>query len=235
MTKNYEDLMTKFIELRGLSNSTKKAYLSSMRKFVNYYDISPDKITLEQIRDYQHYLIKKKKLSGRTVNREMTAIKLYYIQILERYSYNEKIPRVKTKKSLPVILSQEEVFSMIDSLENIFWKAVIMVTYSAGLRQGEVRRLKVTDIDSKRMVIHVRNSKGGRSREALLSPAVLEQLRNYWRICRKNSVKSDYLFIPTKNSYDGELKKSLSHTALGYIVKKSAEIAGIKKKYILIV
>ena len=233
MTKTYEDLMIKLIELRGLSELTKVAYLASMRKFVKHHQKSPEKIDLEEIKEYQHYLLKQKNLSARSVNREMTAIKLYYTQILERYSYNEKIPRVKTKKSLPVILSEEEIFLMINSLKNIFWKAVIMVTYSAGLSQGEVRRLKVTDIDSKRMVIHIRNSKGGRSREALLSPIVLEQLRKYWRICRKNSVQSDYLFIPTKNSYDGQLKKSLSHTAIGYIVKKSAEIAGVKKKFIL--
>lgn len=233
MTKTYEDLMIKFIELRGFSELTKKAYLGSMRNFVKYHDICPDKINLEQILDYQHYLVKHKKLAGRTVNREMTAIKLYYIQILERRSYIDKIPTVKVKKTIPVTLSEKEIFSMINSLENVLWKSIIMLTYSAGLRQGEVRRLKTHDIDSKRMVIQVRDSKFGKSREALLSPAVLGQLRHYWRVCRKNSVKSDYLFIPTKNAYNGVLKKSLSHTALGYIVKRAAEIAGIKKKFIL--
>jgi site-specific recombinase XerD len=113
------------------------------------------------------------------------------------------------------------------------YKAVIMTTYSAGLRNTEVRNLKVHDIDSKRMVIHVRNGKGQRDRQALLSPLTLQCLRTYWRLCRVNNpVKSDWLFMPTKNSHGGELKNKFSHTALGYIFTTAAKAARIKKKSI---
>ena len=139
---------------------------------------------------------------------------------------------MKAKRKLPIVLTQEEVMSMINVVENIFWKALIMLMYSTGLRQGEVRKLKKGDIDSKRMVIHVRDGKGGKGRQALLSPKVLKCLRQYWRERRLNNpVESDYLFIPTKNSHSGKLAKKLSHTAVGYIVARVAKLAGIKKKF----
>ena len=124
---------------------------------------------------------------------------------------------------------------MIDSTHNVFWKAVIMTTYSSGLRNTEVRSLKVSDVDRKRMVLVVRNGKGGVDRHALLSPLTLKCLETYWRLFRLNSkAKSDYLFMPTKNSHSGNLDKCLSHTSLGYMIEKAAEFAGIKKKLLRI-
>jgi len=114
----------------------------------------------------------------------------------------------------------------------VFWKAVVMTLYSSGIRHAELRNLKACDIDSKRMVINIRNGKGGQDRQSLLSPLTLKCLRTYWRLFRKGSVHTDYLFTPSKNSYNGVLKKRLSHTAIGYIVSRVAEFAGIKKKSI---
>jgi integrase/recombinase XerD len=103
---------------------------------------------------------------------------------------------MKTPKLSPTILSIEEVNSMIDILHNFFWKVVIMTLYTTGMRQTELRNLKITDIGSKRMVVYIKNAKGTKDRQAVLSPELLHCLRTYWKICRTKSVKSGYLFIP---------------------------------------
>jgi integrase/recombinase XerD len=233
MSAQYRDRMIEEMELRGLDQDTKKAYLSSMLMFTQFYKKPPATIDVNDIKRYQLYLLKDKerKLAPNSVNRHLSAIKFFYRNVLGRHWYADALPRVKTKKVLPDILSEEEVGAMIDSTYNVFWKAVIMTTYSSGLRNTEVRNLKVTDIDRKRMILVVRDGKGGVDRHAILSPLTLKCLETYWRLFRLNhQTKSDYLFIPTKNSHDGELNKKLSHTSLGYMIEKAAEFAQIKKK-----
>ncbi len=242
MEKHLEKLIIE-IELKGLAKSTKAAYLRHIKRFLSYHDKNPQDMGLEEIKEYLHHLQhekasgRKTKLSPNSVNGASSAIAFFYRFVFNR-NYLGEIPRMKSAKKNPTILSYDEVKLMINGLQNVFWKAVIMTLYSAGLRQSELRNLKITDVDSKRMVLYIRNSKGAKDRQALLSPKVLECLRTYWqhyRIDRNREVKSNYLFIPNKNSYNGNLKKSLSHTAVGYIVKRAAEIAGIKKKFILTV
>ncbi len=119
---------------------------------------------------------------------------------------------------------------MVDVVHSALWRAVILTLYSAGLRQSELRNLEVKDIDSDRMVMQIRNAKGQKSRQALLSPVTLKALRTYWKIHRiGNDFKSEFLFTPTKNSHSGRKAKKLSHTAVGYMVKRAAELAGVKK------
>jgi integrase/recombinase XerD len=163
----------------------------------------------------------------------MTAIRQYYRYVLNRHWYRDSLPRVKTSRKMPIVLSESEVAKMIDSVHKVLYKAVLMTMYSAGLRNSEVRNLKATDIDSKRMVIHVRNGKGMRDRQALLSPLVLRCLRTYWRLYRlKSEVNSDWLFLATGNNKSGLVKTQLSHTAIGYIVTTASKAVGIKKKFI---
>jgi site-specific recombinase XerD len=211
--------MIEEMEIRGLDPDTKKAYLSSMVMFTQFYKKPPATLDVADIKKYQLYLLKdeKRQLAPNSVNRHLSAIKFFYRNVLGRHWYADALPRVKAKKTLPDILSEEEVAAMIDSTHNVFWKAVIMTTYSSGLRNTEVRSLKVSDV--------------GVDRHAILSPLTLKCLETYWRLFRLNHViKSDYLFVPTKNSHGGELRKCLSHTALGYIIERAAEFAGIKKK-----
>jgi len=236
MTAKHEDQIIELIESRGLAETTQISYLSKMRKFTKYHgNKSPEELDLDDIKSYQKHLIKSGKISPSSINNAMSALKFYYVQILERYDYDRKVPWMKTKKPIPVILSEEEISRVLDSSNNILWKAVLMVTYSAGLRNSEVRNLKITDVDSKRMVLYIRDSKYGISREALLSPITLACLRQYWKARRQNKIKSDYLFMPVKYNYDGKIKKKLSHTALSYMIKRSAKLAGVKKKFTLIV
>lgn len=241
--EKYLEKFVREIELRGLSTSTKRAYLRHVKRFLSYHKKDPQQIGLEEIKEFLHNLQQSNakgrttKLSPNSINGVVTGISFFYRHVLNR-NYSNELPRMKRGKHNPTILSYSEVKLMIDSLHNVFWKAVIMTLYSAGLRQSELRNLKITDIDSKRMVLYIRNAKGAKDRQAILTPRVLECLRSYWkqyRIDRNKDVKSDYLFIPNKNTYDGILKKSLSHTGVAYIVKRAAEIAGIKKKFILTV
>ena len=234
MSKRYRDEMIKEMDLRGIAECSKKAYLSSMEYFMEWRNVPPARLDLKDIKEFQHYLLTKRerKLSANSINRHLSGIRFFYRHVLGRHWYSDALPRIKTKKTLPVVLSENEVSKMIDSVHNVFWKAIIMTLYSSGIRQAELRNLKITDIDSKRMVLNIRHGKGGQDRQALLSPMTLSCLRTYWRLFRKNGVQSDYLFVPSKDSYNGKLKKRLSHTAIGYIVSRVAHYAGIKKKFI---
>jgi len=236
--ENYHQKMTRELEIRGLSPSTKQTYLRSMNKLIEFYKKDPKEITFEEIKKFLHNFKnenatgRKTKRAANSVNGAASGIMFFYKNVLNR-NYFGQMPRMKTLRKAPIILSRDEVNKMLNCLDNVLWKAVLMTLYSAGLRQSEIRNLKINDVDSSRMVLYIRNSKGGKDRQAILHPKVLDCLRSYWRqyrIERNSSVKSDYLFIPNKNSYNGEIKKKLSHTAIGYIVQRAAEIAGIKKK-----
>ena len=180
----------------------------------------------------QRHLVADRKMSPNSVNRMISAIRFFYKNILGRHWYDDALPRMRAPRRMPQVLSEAEVANMIKVVESPLHKAVLMLTYSAGLRQGEVRNLKVKDIDSDRMVIYIRDGKGGIDRQAQLTPMALTYLRRYWRALRlRNPITSDYLFMPKKNSHSGTHAKSLSHTAIGYMVRKSAELAGVKKKF----
>lgn len=233
MTVRLRDKMIEEMELRGLDVKTKSAYLRTMEIFLHHYKKPPAKLDVEDIKKYQLYLLKDdaRKLAPNSVNRHLSGIKFFYRNVLGRHWYADALPRVKTKRILPDILSEEEVAAMIDSTHSVFWKAVIMTTYSSGLRNAEIRNLKITDVDRKRMVLVVRDGKGGVDRHAVLSPLTLKCLETYWRLFRLgNKIKSEYLFIPSKSNRPGECQTKLSHTALGYFINKAVEFAGIKKK-----
>jgi len=236
----YQAKMAKEIDLRGLSLGTRKKYLSDFSRFLDYFQKDPKLVSLEEIKDFiifyksQNAIGKKTKRAANTVNGMTSVISFYYHHVLDK-NYYSLIPKMKKPKTLPTILSRDEIQLMISELKNVFWKAIIMTLYSTGMRQAELRNLKAHDIDSKRMVINIRKGKGNKDREVVLTQNLLDALRLYWSKHRALlKVDSDFLFIPTKNSHNGNLKKSLSSTAVGYIVKKSAQIAGIKKKLHLI-
>lgn len=233
MATRLRDRMIAEMQLRGLNEQSQKEYLDSMLKFIEFYKKPPAKLGVEDIKDYQLYLIKDRGLAPNSINRHLSAIRFFYRNVLGRHWYADALPRLKAPRNLPAVLSEEEVAAMINSTHKVFWKAVIMTLYSSGIRHRELRNLKINDIDSQRMCILIRRGKGGKDRQALLSPITLRCLRTYWRLNRIHcNVESDWLFIPTKNSHSGELKKKLSHTAIGYILKKAARLAGIKKKSI---
>jgi len=230
----YIDQLIEEIEARGLTPSTLRGYLTSIHKFLDFYpDQNPENLGLPEIKKFQRNLLKEKDAAPNTVNRHLSGVKFFYMNVLGRHEFGHLLPRVKTPRNIPIVLSENEVARMIDVVHSALWRAVILTTYSAGLRQSEVRNLEIKDVDSNRMVLQIRNAKGQKSRQALLSPVTLKALRTYWKIHRlNNDFKSEFLFTPTKNSHSGKKAKKLSHTAIGYMVRRAAELAGVKKKLI---
>jgi integrase/recombinase XerD len=226
--KRFRDEM----ELRALSPRTMSSYERSLKKFFDFYEGRDGKsLCIPEIKAYQLDLVKKN-FSAHSINRHLTAVRVFYRWVHDRHHYDTtNMPRIRAPKKQPVILSRDEVRLMIDSVNKYFYKAVLMTLYSTGLRAAEVRGIKVTDIDRGRMVITVKQGKGKKDRQALLSPVTLEYLEEYWRRDRiPRSQKSDYLFMPSKNPKSYELNKHMPHTALGYIVGVAVKAAGIKKR-----
>ena len=119
------------------------------------------------------YLIKERKLDARTVGHHTAALRFFFCKTLKRAYPIEEVPYPKTPRRLPIILSQEEAIALIDSASNLFHRAMLMTLYSTGMRRAEMCSLKVEDIDSKRMLIHIRQGKGGKDRDVPLSPKLL--------------------------------------------------------------
>ena len=151
-----------------------------MERFVQFHKKSPDLLGVKDIKDYQFYLTKEKKLNPRSINRETSAVYFFYTKVLGKNWQRHLVPRMKTKDKLPVILSVDEIRKMISVTKNIKHKAMLMTLYSTGIRLSEVKRLRPNDIDSKRMVINIRDGKGGADRQAILSINLLNCLRKYW-------------------------------------------------------
>jgi len=169
------------MELRGYSPKTIKNYIYHVSGFVGFYKKSPSLLGETEIRQYLHHCITEKRLSEGTVNMGYSALKFFYIKVLNKPWNVEKLVRIKERRRLPVVLSPEEVKSIFDATENIKHKAILMTIYSAGLRVSEACNLKITDIDSKNMQIFIREGKGKKDRYTLLSKSNLEILREYWK------------------------------------------------------
>jgi len=176
---NFEDLRRGLI-LRKYSYQTVKSYLYYNKDFLSFVDKLPTDIDENDIKNYLLYIVEEKHSATSTLNQAINALKFYYGTMLKKkFIYEVKRPR-KDKK-LPIVLSQEEVAKILNSVDNIKHKTILMLVYSAGLRVGEVVKLRPEDIDSKRMLIFVRGAKGRKDRYTMLSKTALEVLREYWQ------------------------------------------------------
>ena len=176
---NFDDLKRELLS-RKYSYKTVKGYLYYNRDFLSFIKKEPADVQESDIKDYLLYLAEEKQSATSTLNQAINALKFYYGSMLKRkFIYEVKRPR-KDKK-LPIVLSKEEVAKIINSVDNLKHKAILMLVYSAGLRVGEVVKLRPEDIDSKRMFIHIRGSKGRKDRYTMLSETALDILRKYWR------------------------------------------------------
>jgi len=167
--------------LKGYSQRTIRTYVSLLASFARHYNCSPDLVTIDQIRDYLQVNITTGKRSKSWVNQLISAIKFLYCDVIKREWSPLDIPRPMRDKKLPVVLARPEVQKIIKAHKNIKHKAILMTTYSAGLRLSEVCHLKISDIDSSRMLIRVNHSKGNKDRYTLLSPVTLNMLRIYYK------------------------------------------------------
>ncbi|MBM4144839.1 MAG: integrase, partial [Nitrospira sp.] len=169
---------------------TQTKYLREVSNFAHYFKKSPEELGEEEVKKYLVHLLEDRKLSTGTYKNYVAGIKFLYRTTLNRGEVVEKIKYPKAKIKLPVVLDLSEVRTMLSVMENLKRRAVLTITYSAGLRVSETAHLKVTDIDSKRMMVRVRQGKGGKDRYPILSKATLECLREYWRAYRPK----DWLF-----------------------------------------
>lgn len=188
--------MKEDIQLRGLSENTTVSYMLNARIFLEYCNRSVEQLNEHDIRKFLVYLIKEKEVKPQTVNLYSAAIRFLFAVTLNRTLNYLQIPRQKKRKTLPEVLTREEVTSIIDSCLNIKHKAILMVAYSSGLRVSEVATLKMQHIDSKNMRLFVEDGKGGKDRYTLLSETCLDVLREYWKKYRPKHPEG-WLFLGT--------------------------------------
>src|SRR5260221_41988 len=172
------------MQLRNLTPATQKNYIHHVAALARYYQLSPEHLDLDDLRQYELYLLNERKLAAETINGYVSAIKFLYQVTLEMPWSDAVFPRVRRPRTLPVVLSQEEVVQFFDHIPSLKYRAILMSCYGAGLRVSEAVALKVSDIDSKRMLIRVEQGKGRKDRYAMLSPRLLEVLRFWWRASR---------------------------------------------------
>jgi integrase/recombinase XerD len=215
---NFQDLRRKLVS-RKYSYKTVKGYLYYNKDFLCFIKKEPDDVRENDIKDYLLYLAEEKQSATSTLNQAINALKFYYGAMLKK-KFLYEIKRPHKDKKLPIVLSKEEVAKILDSVDNLKHRALLMLVYSAGLRVGEVVRLKPEDIDSKRMLIYIKGAKGRKDRYTLLSEKTLDTLRAYWRKYKPEK----WLFGGAR---DG---RYLSVRSVQKIFVHACERAGIKKE-----
>jgi integrase/recombinase XerD len=175
--------MIEELQLRNLSPITKELYVSAVERFARYFHQSPERLGPEQVRDYLLHLMNDNNATANTLLFNRAALRFVYVSTLKQRWFDEAIARPKRRPALPPTLSVEEVTRILDHTRNLKHWTILATFYATALRCNELRHLRVPDLDSRRMVIHVREGKGGRARDIALSPVLLERLRVYfcWR------------------------------------------------------
>ncbi len=223
---NQEQVLQRMVEdirLRGLSPKTQRAYVSYARIFLEFCHGPVHDLDEKDIRRFLSYLIHQKKLSPRSVNVYSASIRFLFAVTLNRTLNYLQIPRQKERKTLPEVLTKEEVLSVLQSCRNIKHRAILMLIYSSGLRVSEAAALKIQHIDSKNMRVFVQAGKGGKDRYTLLSMACLRVLREYWKAYRPNHPEG-WLFPGTSQS------SHITSRGICYAFHKAVQKAQITKR-----
>lgn len=193
--------MLEELQRRNYSEATTRCYIRTVEDFSRHFNRPPDRLGPGHIREYQAELFQKRKLSPGTVTQRLAALRFFYIKTLKKAWSVAETPYPKKVLRLPTILSQEEVALLIDAALTPYHRIILMTLYATGVRRAELARLKVTDIDSKRMVIHVQGGKGRKDRDVMLSAKLLEALREHWRGLKRKP--STWLF-PGNRHHSGD-------------------------------
>src|SRR6202790_1659843 len=217
-------MMLDELQRLNFSQSTVRSYIYAVEDFARYFHRSPERLGPEHIRQYQAYLFRERKLSPGTIEGRTAALRFLFVKTLRRPYLPDHIPFPKRQRRLPSILDQQEVARLIDSAGNLMHRTMLMMLYATGLRRAELCHLKVCDIDSERMVIHVRQGKGGRDRDVLLPPKLLETLREYWRWMKPKT----YLFPGTVNNWRADVP--ITSKVVWKAVNEAGKRAGISKR-----
>lgn len=213
------ETMDSQLRLKAYSANTIEVYRGHVERFINFSNKQLLDLSHEDVRVYILFLLEGQASSHAYVNQAVSALKFFFVTILHNKNILDGLPRPKKQEKLPDILSQKEVLAIFKSVNNIKHKALLVLTYSAGLRVSEVVSLRVEDIDSNRMLIHVRQGKGRKDRYTLLSPIALEVLREYARKYRLNG----WLFP------GGPADTHIAERTAQRVFEVSRDRAGIKK------
>ena len=217
-------MMLEELQRRNYAETTINSYLRTVEEFSRRFNCSPDRLGPRHIREYQAELFQKRKFSPNTVAQRLAALRFFYTKTLKKLWSIEETPYPKKTLHMPTILSQEEVARLIDAARPPFHRTLLMALYATGLRRAELARLKVGDVDSKRLVIHVRGGKGRKDRDVMLSPKLLEALREHWRGLQRKP--SAWLF-PGNRWHTGNTP--IDTKVVWNACKEAAQRAGLQK------
>jgi site-specific recombinase XerD len=218
-------MMLEELQRRNYSENTTRSYIRTVEDFAQRFNLPPDRLGPQHIREYQAELFQKRKLSPNTVAIRLAALRFFYTKTLRKAWSIAETPYPKKALRMPPILSQEEVAQLIDAARTPGHHTLLMTLYATGIRNAELTRLKVSDIDSQRMVIHIQGGKGRRDRDVMLSLKLLDELRAHWhRLRRKPSV---WLF-PGNRNQSGD--QPIDTKTVWHACHKAAQQAGIQKK-----
>ena len=173
--------MLEDMHMRKLAKKTQEAYVRCVRSFATYLGRSPDTATVEDLRNFQLHLVDGGS-SPISLNATLTGLRFFFDITFDRRDLMARMQPVKVPRTLPVVLSAQEVSRLLAAASNLKHQAALSVAYGAGLRASEVVGLKVGDVDSQRMVLRVEQGKGRKDRYALLSPVLLQRLRVWWQL-----------------------------------------------------
>jgi site-specific recombinase XerD len=204
---------------RRFSEATQKDYVRNVRKFAAFLGRSPDTATSDDLRRFQLHMAQQQ-VSPWSINAAIAALRFFFTVTLERPDLVRPLRIVNEPRKAPVVLSQEEVARLLEAAPGLKYKAALSVAYGAGLRVSEVANLKVSDIDSERMTLRIEQGKGQRDRYVMLSPQLLELLRDWWRASRPQV----WLF-PGQNPINPMTPRQLNRA-----VHAAKDLAGISKR-----
>jgi integrase/recombinase XerD len=208
------------MRIRNYSERTIITYCSLLNHFLEYTRKEPSGINTTDLKNYLYYRLKKDNISVSTINQTISAWRMVYVYLLGKEWEGCRITRPKRDKKLPVVLSQQEARLLVHSPRNIKHRAMLQLMYSTGIRRQELLSLKISDVDSTRMVVNIRQGKGKKDREVILHPRVLELLRAYYRC-----------YSPKHYLFEGfGVQNRYSASSLIKIIKKNAKAVGITKE-----
>lgn len=218
--------MLEELQRRNLSPITTRIYLHAVEEFAQYFKKSPDRLRPEHIRQYQAHLFTDRKLGAISVTQHLSALRFFYLNTLKRPWMVEAMVVPKRPFRLPEVLSREEVERLIQCAAGPLHRIWLLTLYATGMRREELVQLRIDDIDSGRMVIHIRQGKGKKDRDIMLSPRLLQELRNYWRSA--NPKPKTHLFPGKGPNQNRDVP--IDSRSIYDAVQQAAERAGLDKR-----
>jgi integrase/recombinase XerD len=217
-------MMLEELQRRHYAEGTIRQYIRTVEDFARRFNCSPDCLGPRHIREFQAELFQKRKLSPNSVIRHLAALRFFYIKTLKRAWGIAETPYPKWVLHLPIVLSQQEVEQLIDAARTPYHRVLLMTLYATGARNAEAARLKFSDLDGQRMVVHIRGGKGRKDRDVMLSPKLLEQLREHWRRLRP---RPRVWLFPGNRSHSSD--QPIDTKTVWNACKLAAQQAGIRK------